>query len=252
MDMLETGCYEQCAHANGRQPNLTATEYKTEFSMWALSASPLQITTTIMNCTGPPPPPPAPTCAVALQRQLSLAPCTLGASFGCGADNRSVYTDAGCRGVFTAAGVPTPVTCNVNGTGRHECPFAPPAPPAPGSVTCKAWLSDLQREILLNTEVLQVNQDVTPQGRPVVDGDLTVWARTLSDASIAVALYNEDDAPATLSVDFGSLGWPAGTAARARDLWAHADLGVFTGRYPATGGVTVAPHEAHMVRLTPQ
>ena len=72
MDMIETGCYEQCDHANGNQPNLTAIgmfllvfilihnfmhetiiiflilysfiEYKTEFSMWAISASPLQFT----------------------------------------------------------------------------------------------------------------------------------------------------------------------------------------------------------------
>ena len=43
MDMLETGCYEQCAHANNQIPTMTATEYKTEFSMWALSASPLQV-----------------------------------------------------------------------------------------------------------------------------------------------------------------------------------------------------------------
>lgn len=28
-------------------------------------------------------------------------------------------------------------------------------------------------------------------GRPIKDGDLTVWARHLSDQSVAVALYNE-------------------------------------------------------------
>ena len=39
-DMTETGCgingpgmNPGCAHANGRQPNMTALEYKTEFSM---------------------------------------------------------------------------------------------------------------------------------------------------------------------------------------------------------------------------
>ena len=242
--MLETGCYEQCAHANGRQPNLTATEYRTEFSMWAISASPLQITTRIMNCTSGPP---LPTCAVALQQQLSKAACTLGVSYGCGADNASVWTDAGCRGVFECNGAS--VECNVNGTGQHVCPCGAPPP-----VTCKGWLSDLQKEIMLNTEIIAVNQDVTPQGRPVREGDLTVWARHLSDGSAAIALYNQNDAPASLSIDFAALGggWGAGTVAHARNLWAHADLGAFTGRYPATGGVDVAPHEAHMVRLTPQ
>ena len=239
--MLETGCYEQCAHANGRQPNLTATEYKTEFSMWALSASPLQITTTIMNCTGGA----LPSCAVALDHQISVAPCTLGATFGCGADNNTVWTSGGCRGNFTCNG--RPVTCSVDGDGVHECACGAPAPPA----TCAGWLSPLQREILLNTEVLAVNQDVTPQGRPVADGDLTVWARRLSDGSAAVALYNEGDAPADISVEFTSLGWAAGATAAARDLWAHADLGSFAGRYPAAGGVTVPPHGTHLVRLTP-
>jgi len=50
-------------------------------------------------------------------------------------------------------------------------------------------LNDVQRTILLNKEVIAINQDVTPQGRPVSDGDLTLWARHLSDGSIAVALY---------------------------------------------------------------
>merc|ERR1719491_1541282 len=35
MDMLESGNYKQAAHANGKESNMTATEYKTEFSMWA-------------------------------------------------------------------------------------------------------------------------------------------------------------------------------------------------------------------------
>jgi alpha-galactosidase len=93
---------------------------------------------------------------------------------------------------------------------------------------------------------------VTPQGRPITDGDLTVWSRSLSDGSVAVAFYNELDTPASISVDFVALGWDATTSAKVRDLWAHADLGVATGRYPATGGVAVAPHETHVVRLTKQ
>ena len=244
MDMLETGCYEQCAHANGKQPNLTAVEYKTEFSMWAISASPLQITTTIMNCSAAPAPP-QPSCTVALLAQTSKAACTLGASFGCGADNASMWTDAGCRGVFACNGAN--VTCDVDGLGRHACACGPAAP-----ATCVGWLSPLQKDILLNTDVIAVNQDVTPQGRPLKDGDLSVWARALSDGSVAVALYNENDAPATAWVAFSDLGWPAGAVAKARDLWAHADLGLFTGRYPAAGGVALAPHETHMVRLVRQ
>jgi len=237
--MLETGCYEQCAHANGKQPNLTATEYKTEFSMWAISASPLQITTTIMNCTAPPP---LPSCSVTLKQQLSHATCAPGLSFGCGADNSSVWTALGCRGVFECNGAP--VTCDVNGTDPvHTCPCPGSAPP-----TCKGWLSDLQKEILLNTEVIAINQDVTPQGRPVKDGDLTVWARDLSDGSKAVALYNQEDAPASIAVSFADLGW-AGATAKGRDLWEHADVGPFTAAIPAR---SVEPHQTVLLRLFKQ
>lgn len=242
MDMLETGCYEQCAHANGRQPNLTAIEYKTEFSMWAISASPLQITTRIMNCTSAN----VSDGSVSLLAQTSKSSCTPDLSFGLAPGNASMWTDLGCRGDFLCNG--KNVTCDVDGIGPHECACET------GAVTCFGWLSDLQKEIMLNTEVISINQDVTPQGAPVTPGDLTVWARWLSDGSVAVALYNEDDAPATLSTSFAALGgsWTASTVASGRDLWAHADLGDFTGRYPASGGVVVAPHESHLVRFTPK
>lgn len=175
MDMLETGCREQCAHANGHQATLTDLEYVTEFSMWAISASPLQFTAPIMNCS---------------------------------------------------------------------------APLNSGSPVCKGWISDLQRKILLNQEVIAVNQDITPQGRPVVDGDLSIWARHLSDGSVAVALYNEDDDAVDVAFDFTTVGWKSSTTASARDLWQHSDLGDFTGRYPQTGTVSVAPHETQMIRFT--
>lgn len=51
MDMLQTGNYKQAAHANGKQGTMTATEYKTEFSMWAILASPMIVTTPLLNCS---------------------------------------------------------------------------------------------------------------------------------------------------------------------------------------------------------
>ena len=179
---------------------------------------------------------------LALFLQHSNAACTLGSSFGCWAANQTMWTSNGCRGDFTCDG--RDVVCDVNSTGTHACACVG------ANVTCVPWISDVQREILFNDEVIAINQDVTPQGRPVVDGDLTVWARMLSDGSAAVALYNAKDTPASLSVAFSSLGWAAGTSGTVRDLWAHADLGAFTDRYPTTGGVAVAPHETHVVRIT--
>jgi alpha-galactosidase len=179
MDMLETGNYKQAAHANHRESNMTSIEYHTEFSMWAISASPLVVTTPIMNCT-------------AAQSKAD-------------------------------GGAP---------------------------VTCRGWISELQRSILLNSEVLAINQDVTPQGRPVKEQDLRVWARHLSDGSVAVALYNEQDVAQRITVAFTDLGWDASTRASIRDLWAKADEGTFVGKYPIDGGASVAPHATRLLRLT--
>jgi len=244
MDMLETGCYEQCAHANGRQPNMTAIEYMTEFSMWAISASPLLFTSPIMNCTSAP----SPVCNVTLVDQLSIAACTYGTSFGCGSDNNTMWTNDGCRGDFICNGLN--VTCDVDGNGEHICPCE-----SSSNVTCTPWISDLQKQILFNDEVIAINQDVTPQGRPINGNDLSIWARVLSDGSIAVAFYNQDDTPANINVDFSALpyvNWSSSTTVSVRDLWAHSDLGSFTGSYPQTGSVNVLPHQTHLVRMTKQ
>lgn len=217
---------------------MTDDEWKTEFSMWAISASPLVVTTPIMNCTNVSPHPQG-YCNVSLVSQHSVAACTKDTSFGCYL-NGSMWTDNGCRGEFTCNSFDT--VCDVDGDGTHVC--------ACGNETqCVPWITPLQREILLNTDVLEINQDVTPQGRPVTDGDLTVWARQLSDGSVAVALYNEDDTPASIKADFTSWGWAATDTASARDLWLHQDLGTFTGSY---GPVPVRPHQSIMLRLTKQ
>jgi len=202
LDMIETGNYGQVAHANGKTPNMTATEYKTEFSMWAISASPLIVTTKITNCTADVPPAPGGKCGVTLKQQHSVATCTDGASYGCYA-NGSMWTDEGCRGEFTCNGYD--VTCDVDGDGRHVCNCG-------GTIKCFPWISDLQKEILYNTEVVAVNQDVTPQGRSVNGAEnVDVWSRNMSDGTIAVALFNHRDDSYKIAVDFASIGWSAST-----------------------------------------
>ena len=130
LDMLETGNYEQAAHANGKESNMTATEYKTEFSIWAISASPLVVTTPIMNCSaGYVSDVPHPnwgteledstSCTISLKKQFSNAECTLGTSFGCFDGNHSMWTDHGCRGQFVVDGAT--VLCDTDGSGRHYC-----------------------------------------------------------------------------------------------------------------------------------
>ena len=39
-------------------------------------------------------------------------------------------------------------------------------------------------------QVIAINQDITPQGTPVVPGDSRVWSRELSDGSTAYAFVN--------------------------------------------------------------
>ena len=98
-------------------------------------------------------------------------------------------------------------------------------------------------------QVIAINQDSTPQGFPILHHDLTVWARNLSDSSVAVALYNEGDAAIEIGVpSFTALGWPATQKATVRDLWAHTDNGTVVGSLP---NVTVRAHATVVVRLTP-
>jgi hypothetical protein len=49
--MLETGNGLQAAHANGKEGDMNLDESITEFSMWAIAASPLVVTTPIFNCS---------------------------------------------------------------------------------------------------------------------------------------------------------------------------------------------------------
>ena len=169
MDMLETGNYAQAAHPSKSIPNMSPTEYKTEFSMWAINASPLLVTTPITNCS----------------------------------------------------------------TG-----------------TCVPSLTDLQKEILLNTEIIAINQDVTPQGRPVVSGSSSkaaVWTRMLSDGSVAVALYNDNDKSVKGLFSFDEIKF--GGPAVVRNLWLKKDMGTFNSSY---GPVDVAAHETVVLRVRKQ
>jgi alpha-galactosidase len=258
MDMLETGNYDQAAHANNKESNMTATEYKTEFSMWAIAASPLTVTTPIMNCSqgsnknirtaGLRLKPTADVreegamCNVSLIKQTSQAHCVLDQSFGCNETEKSMWTSNGCRGEFLCDGYST--KCDVDGDGTHSCICGPPPP-----VKCVPWITDLQQEILFNKEILMINQQETPQGRPI-NQELTVWYRNMSNNAVAVAFYNQQDTSVDISVNFTDIGLSASTVMKVRDLWQHEDLGEFTGYFPKTPD-TVAPHATYVYKFSP-
>jgi alpha-galactosidase len=104
------------------------------------------------------------------------------------------------------------------------------------------------RDILLNKEVVAVDQDsLGVQGMLVQEPapDLQVWAKPLSDGSRAVVLFNRSALQTVITASWRGLGIRG--PARVRDLWAHADLGTFPGRFMAT----VPAHGVVMVRVTP-
>jgi alpha-galactosidase len=104
-------------------------------------------------------------------------------------------------------------------------------------------------ETLTNPEVIAVNQDpLGYQGRVVATpgADLEVWSKELLGTNTrAVALFNRGPGSASITVQWSSLGIPAG-AATVRDLWARQDLGTFTDSYTASN---VQSHSVVMLEV---
>jgi hypothetical protein len=206
MDMLETGNGNQSGHPKIKGPaNMTVTEYITEFSMWAIAASPLLVTTPIMKCAGVTEEvgegggwdegegwdneeaeeaaaaghaKGATSCEVSLTKQLSKKiECVLGKTFGCNDDGATMWVgplpggnkSRGCRGVFKCDGKEG-IKCGNDtppgGTASYTCscsqtppgPSPSPSPPIdPPKGKCVGALTDVQRMILLNTEVCHMS-----------------------------------------------------------------------------------------------
>jgi len=105
------------------------------------------------------------------------------------------------------------------------------------------------RDILTNKEVIAIDQDpLGRQGRRVwKDGDLEVWAKQLQDGARAVVLLNRGASQQPITVNWEKIGYPGHLSAAVRDLWAHQDLGKFTGKFSAP----VESHGVVVVRVTP-
>jgi alpha-galactosidase len=105
-------------------------------------------------------------------------------------------------------------------------------------------------EILTNHEAIAVDQDsLGIQGAKVASADgVEVWAKPLGDRSQAVVLLNRTAVTAKARVEWARLGWPAGAAVKARDLWKHEDLGTFKDEFSAD----VPSHGVVMIKATPE
>ncbi|KAF2749112.1 glycoside hydrolase family 27 protein [Sporormia fimetaria CBS 119925] len=104
-------------------------------------------------------------------------------------------------------------------------------------------------ETLTNGEMIAVNQDA--KGEQVTlqwsseDGELQIYARTLADESLAVALLNRGSETAYITVDMRrdlTVPWDV---YRLRDLWKHRDLGPYDIPFTAE----VRSHEAKVYRV---
>jgi alpha-galactosidase len=104
-------------------------------------------------------------------------------------------------------------------------------------------------DILTNKEVIAVDQDALGrQGRRVwKDGDLEVWAKQLHDGGRTVVLLNRGASEQPITVNWEQIGYPSHLSAAVRDLWAHKDLGKFTGKFSAP----VVSHGVVMVTVKP-
>jgi alpha-galactosidase len=100
-------------------------------------------------------------------------------------------------------------------------------------------------EILTNKEVIAVDQDKLGKQavRVAKDKDLEVWARPLADGGHAVGLFNRGDAGAKVTAKWSDIGITG--SHKARDLWAHKDLGKISGEFTAE----VPSHGVVMIRI---
>jgi alpha-galactosidase len=105
------------------------------------------------------------------------------------------------------------------------------------------------REILTNKEVIGVDQDpLGRQGQRVMrNGDLEVWSKRMADGGRAVILLNRGKGEAEITAAWTDIGYPNSVAANVRDLWAHKDLGRFTGKFTAK----VPSHGVVMLKVAP-
>ena len=105
------------------------------------------------------------------------------------------------------------------------------------------------REILTNKELIAIDQDALGRegSRVWKDGDREIWSKQLKDGSRAVALVNRGTGTEESAVPWEVIGYPAGLSATVRDLWAHKELGRFTGKFAAK----VESHGVVMVTVRP-
>jgi alpha-galactosidase len=107
-------------------------------------------------------------------------------------------------------------------------------------------MDDFTMGLLTNDEVLAVDQDPLGQqaSRTYFDDEgQEVWARSLSDGTKAVGLFNRSEMPSTVTCKWSDLGLNGKQPAR--DLWRQKDLGEFDGQF----GAEVPRHGVVLIKV---
>ena len=103
-------------------------------------------------------------------------------------------------------------------------------------------VSDDDRRILLNPEIIAINQDPLGKGaeRKVMNENYQIFVRPLANGTHAVALLNTCDKPLTLTADLTELVMPGKYTIR--DVWQHKDIAHKTSKWKGR----VMPHETRV------
>lgn len=106
-------------------------------------------------------------------------------------------------------------------------------------------LDKLTLSLLTNDEVLAIDQDALGKAaaRKSQEGTSEVWARPLSDGTVAVGLFNRDLEPAKVTARWADLGLTGRQPVR--DLWQKKNLSNATETFSAT----VPPHGAMLLKI---
>ncbi len=102
-------------------------------------------------------------------------------------------------------------------------------------------------EILTNPEVIAIDQDpIGVQGhRAWQEGPTEIWLKTLADGSTAVAVFNIEGHPMTITANFKELGLP--NTLQVRNLWWRRDMGTLT----QTLTVSLPRHGSVLLKVKP-
>jgi alpha-galactosidase len=100
-------------------------------------------------------------------------------------------------------------------------------------------------EILLNGEAIAVNQDCLGVQAFRPSGWADVLIKPLADGTVAAAMFNRTPNRYFYPVAWDAIGWEMTDSVVVRDLWAHEDIGAFTGSVT----LPVEPHCCALLRL---